>query len=146
MIDDDHDIVKPMLSDKSSNARGTDRSYHSDFVCRMRLNKPYPLLLKACNLSQHLGEVTVHLTKISDGKTAEVLVYTMTNAFVSRVDIVPESENSKVTQVSSDSTMPLIEFAINYQSVDVVYKPNSLSGDQSGNVTSGPLTGLGGGQ
>jgi type VI secretion system secreted protein Hcp len=141
-----HNIVKPMLADKSSNARGTDRSYHSDFVVRMRLNKAYPLLLKACNHAQHLGDVTVHLTKVSDGKTVEVLVYTLKKSFVSRVELVPESEENKVNMSNPDSTTPIVEYAINYQSIDAVFKPNSLSDDISGNVTSGSLTGLGGGE
>lgn len=142
----DHDIRKPMLADKSSNQRTTDRAYHSDFVVRMRCNKSYPLLLKACNNSTCVKDVSIYLTKTDDGQTIDTMVYKLTFAYISQVNIVPESEDDKVTKGTSDSTLPLIEVSLNYQAIDVVYKPNTLKGDQSGNVSSGPLTGLGGGQ
>jgi type VI secretion system secreted protein Hcp len=144
LFDITHSIKKPMMADKSSTSRGTNRSLHSDFVVKMRLNKSYPLLLKACNNSQHLGKVTVHLTKVSDGKTVEVLVYTMSNSFVSEVEILTDDEK-KAEEANPGSITRPIEFGINYHSIDVVYMPNGLGGDMSGNVTSGDLTGLGGG-
>jgi len=143
LISVDLDIKKPMLRDKSSNIRGTDRPELSDFVVKMRLNKSYPLMCKACTLSQHLGTVTVHFTKVENGSTVDVLVYTLTNTFVGSVYTLPESESGKVTEANSDSTLPLIEIGLNYQSIEVVYQGNGLGGDQSGNVSSGQMTGLG---
>jgi len=143
LLNIDHDITLPMLKDKTSNARATNKPIHSDFVVRMRLNKSYPLLLKAVANAQSLGNVTVHFTKVQDGKNVEVLVYTMTDAFISKVDIVPENEGSQVTQSSSDSTVPIVEFAVNYQSIQSEYKTNSLKGGVTGQVSSGMLTGMG---
>lgn len=139
-----HGISMPMVSDKSSNSRTSGRCKHDELTCWVRLNKAYPKLVESCAKGANLGKVELAMVKMSEGKISEVAKYSLTDVYVSSVDLLPGLDGAPAAAVDSgDTSLPWVKFGLNYQSIAITYNEYDATGTSKGAVSCDAITGLG---
>lgn len=139
-----HEINMPMVSDKSSNSRTSGRCKHGEFVCSVRMNKSYPKLLEACAKGSNLGKVELSMVKINEGAVSVVAKFVLTDVYISEVRLAPEvGVDAGFTAETGNTTLPWVEFALNYQTIAVTYNEFDKTGANKGAVSCDPISGLG---
>ena len=142
----DHGMSMPMVGDKSSNSRTSGRCAHKDVRCTMRLNKSYPKLLEACAKGTNMGNTTLVMTKVSEGKVEVVAKIEMSDVFVSAVNLIPaHSDEGRQLAAASigPNGLPWFSVDLSYQSIAVTYNEYDSTGASKGAVSCEALTGLG---
>lgn len=137
-----HGLTMPMVADKSSNSRTSGRCRHDDFTFWMPMSKAYPKLLHACATGKNLGKVVVRMVKMSEGKMQEVAVFNLSQSYVSNVAIRNLSETPLKDAAPAAGGGSVVQFSLNYQTMDSTYNEFDSTGGNKGAVSSPTITGI----
>jgi type VI secretion system Hcp family effector len=142
VFDASHGVRMPMNEagkPTSSGLRTYGSAQHGHLKLTLGVSKAIPKLLEACHNGKLLeGNVTLTGSRMSGGKQEPYLLYTLTDAFVSGIELTNSLAES--SEQSGAGILLKYTMTLDYKSVKLTVTSFDEMGMQQGSVETGDLT------